>query len=48
MGESIVRDNVVVNCSECGEMTEHELVIETFICEEWKCKICDNTRLFGK
>jgi RNase P subunit RPR2 len=40
-------DDVSVFCKKCNDLKKHEIVIKTEICEEWQCKDCGSTRLFG-
>lgn len=36
------------HCKKCNDLTAHRFLVEGKVSEEWECKLCKTTRLFGK
>lgn len=43
-----MKKDTSVWCKKCDDLKEHKFIAEGRICEEWECKKCGNTRMFGK
>jgi uncharacterized Zn finger protein len=43
-----MKKDTSVWCKKCDDLKEHKLITEGKVSEEWQCKECGATRIFGK